>query len=142
MIDCTGICLHCPNPLELRSIPLKLHPSLRPSQHYISLQLGTLAPQTLVADNVRPGLYLARARPHILLNRGGSVSLLRRRNAGSDRHGVRDNVALSALLHLLAVHARCWSTIPRTGPDPLAVLEVYVFDVEGVDMAGEVARGV
>jgi len=44
-----------------------------------------------------------------------------------------------ALLHLLTIHARSGSAGINTGLRLAATLEVDVFKVEGVDMAGEVA---
>ena len=43
------------------------------------------------------------------------------------------------MLHLLAIDTRCKAAVVRASPNLVASLVVYVFDVKGVDVAGEVA---
>lgn len=71
-------------------------------------------------------------------------TLLRRRHFRTDwrirmrrRYGC---AAMSTILHLLAVHAGSGSRIVDAGAHLVAPLHVYVFNVEGVDVAGEVAQ--
>ena len=90
---------------------------------------------------MRSGSDLPRSRPYPLLDRGSPIPLLRRRHTSSDRRRLHNDSLLSAILHLLAVHARRKTAVVRAGPDLVAPLVVHVFDVEGVDVAGEVAVG-
>lgn len=53
----------------------------------------------------------------------------------SDAH-----VAVSAVLDFLAVHARRKTAVVRAGADLVTSLVVHVFDIEGVDVAGEIAE--
>ena len=46
---------------------------------------------------------------------------------------------MSATLHLLTIHTGCWARIVDACAHFVAALDVDVFDVEGVDVAGEVA---
>ena len=72
-----------------------------------------------------------------LLDCSSPVCLLRRRHTGWRR--LHNNAPLSTILHLLAVHTGCKTTVVSAGADLVPPLVVDVFDVEGVDVTGKVA---
>ena len=71
------------------------------------------------------------------LNCGSSIPLLRRRHASSNWYRVRNDILLTTILHLLTVHARCRTRIVDASAYLVTSLDVYVFDVEGVNVARE-----
>lgn len=78
------------------------------------------------------------------LNSRRAVSLLRRDRTYrlANRHSssrCSDNIALTAVLDFLAVDARGETAVVGAGADLVAPLVKHVFDIEGVDVAGEVA---
>ena len=90
-------------------------------------------------SSTSPDLLHSRDSPvGLLLDGGGTVALLRGRHTSRDRRRLRNDIPLSAILHLLAVHTRCKAAVVGAGADLVAALVEDVFDVEGVDVAGEV----
>lgn len=75
----------------------------------------------------------------MLLDCGSSIPLLRRRDTSSDRRRLRNNTLRSAVLYLLTVYARCKSSVISTRTDFVTVFVVDIFDVKGMDVAGEVS---
>lgn len=139
MIDFTGICFHHSSPFEPRLNPFNLRLNTSCSKHYISRQLSTFTPQGLTAANMRLDFYFARSRPRSGLDRGGSVALLRRRYSRRDGRRLHNNILLPTLLHFRAVDPWRQMTVVSASSDLVTPLVVYIFDIEGVDVTGEVA---
>lgn len=68
-----------------------------------------------------------------LLCRHNPVSCLYTCNRRRNRHAL-----VTSILYFLTVHTRCRTRVVNTRAYLVASLDVYVFDVEGVDMTGKV----
>jgi hypothetical protein len=99
--------------------------------HAHSPRLVAHAP--FITYNRRPHPDPARRRSHSCLN------LVRRRYTHGLSNRRDGDVALATVLDFLAVHARSRGGIVDASADLVAALVVDVFDVEGVDVAGEIA---
>jgi hypothetical protein len=73
------------------------------------------------------------------LDCASSVPLLRRRDTSSDWRRLHNNTLGPTILHLLAVDTWREASVIGTCTDSVAVLVVDIFDIEGVDVAGEVS---
>jgi hypothetical protein len=106
---------------------LSSHHLRTPHRHYIPLE--SLHPSPLILSP-----------HHIPLSNSSRIPLLRRRSYRNRLLYHHRSRVRSSILHLLTIHARRRLRVQYARAHLVAPLHVHILDVEGVDVAGEVAQ--